>query len=136
MFLIISAYRSNRHNSYNARQTTKLLRHLDTLKGVDQYTMCLGVYQGRKEISVMVDCGRNIETARTVLWLATTMFDQECGLLLSATKDKAMFVTGRTRLLDEPWAFDVCISEGHTPQGDYTDLLDGSYITLKEHNVI
>ncbi len=132
MYVILSAFKSGRHATYNARRTTELLRRLDAMHCVQSYQLCKGVYQGESEISVLVDCGWDGYSVQLVVDLAFKVADQQCCVLLPNSQEKAMLVYRGTDIRQENWTHTVEEVTAPPVGEDYTDLLNGNYLTLKE----
>lgn len=121
MRMIVSAYNSERSPIANTSATAALLNYLSS-----DYTtqLCVGTFNEGREISVIV---RGIDTTDEAIDLASTIcaeFDQSCCLILHddgtswfypATYTGGVYVAST---VDTP------------PDGDCTDLLDGTYLVL------
>ena len=135
MFLIISAHRSNRTAVINSRKTTQLYSFLVGMHDVINIQMCVGKWQGVKEISYRCEID-NWHTIQTIVNTARNVYGQECVMVYNDLTQLAAFLPSEVDPMADriKWTHDVSIV-GATKRGeDYTDLLDGRYITLKERH--
>lgn len=134
MYLIISAHKSNKPAVVNARNSNRLYEFLLCKVGVINIELCVGKWQGVKEISYRCEVA-DWDTLRTIVNMSRNVYNQECVMIYNDLTQLAAFISPEVDFMSGiKWTHDVIIV-GATKRGeDYTDLLNGRYITLKERH--
>lgn len=129
MHLIVSAYEDKPY-SRNTWATVSLLEYYAGLRGYSNVAMCVGVWLGKPEVSLYIP-ESDITTLRKLVHRACSVHNQSCALVIA--NGVAAFVNADTDFTTLHFDHAVWYSNTRPADGiDYTDLLNGTYLTLEK----